>query len=179
MRFRTGASQQIFDRMIGDQSAGAIVPTHTLSGNFVHGTKFPLLPNQSVLIFNASAQVFVVEGAGLCYLQSLNVYVQLYDGSGNAITGPVTILAAEAWAAQSATVNGTLINGLGTGVGASVDGDPVMELVSNMLLTGFTVQGGPSAAFFSVDAAFDAYNASAGNATPYAIVTSLHSAVPR
>lgn len=179
MRDRSPVSQQIFDRVIGDQTSGAIVPTHTFSGNFVSGTKFPLLPNQSVQIFNASAQVFVLEGAGLCYLQALNIYVQFYDGTGTALVGPVILLASNSWPAQSATVNGNLVNGQGTGTGVEASGDPLMEMVSNMLITGLTVVGGPSAAFFSIDAAFDVYNASASDATPYAIVSSLHSIVPR
>lgn len=180
MRRAAGASQQIFDRVIGDQSTGAKVPTATFSGNFVSGTKFPLLPRQSILIFNASTQVYVKEAPGTgIFLQALNLYIQFYSGAGTALTGPVIVLAAKAWGAQSLTVNGGLVNGASTGMGCSVDGDPVMELASNMLFTGTTITGGASAAFFSIDAAFDCYNGSGGDLTPYAIVTSLHSQVER
>lgn len=144
------------------------------------GLSFRLLPHQSILIFNASSQVYVKEAAGTgIFLQSLNIYIQFYGGSGAALAGPVIVLAAKAWDAQSLTVNGGLVNGASTGMGCSVDGDPVMELASNMFFTGTSITGGASAAFFSIDAAFDCYNGSGGDLTPYAIVASLHSQVER
>lgn len=133
--------------------------------------------DQSVKVNNAAATVYVKEGPGLAYLQGLDVYVQFYDQSKSAIVFPVLYLACKAWSGASLSTGGAgggvVLNGSESGESVCASGDPIVEIVANF----FASNVSKIPAFFSIDAAFDVFNSSAGTITPYAIVSSLFSLI--
>lgn len=173
-RQHAAASQQILD--FGTKAAApTTIATHTYSGDFTSGTLWPLLPNQTVRIFNASGDVFA-DAAGFVVLQAISLYVQLYDAAGNALATSVIGLAAVNYGQTVA--QGALINGTETGAQIAVSGDPLIELTSNFLLAGTSVSGA-GAAQFGISCAWDAYNTDASSHTVYAAVHMLFSRTPR
>lgn len=174
IRRQTSASQQILDFGTRATSQTSIA-THTYTGDFVNATKWPLLPHQALRVWNAYGNVFA-DAPGLIVLQTLNLYVQLFDASGNALATSTVGLAAQNYG--QAPGQGALINGTETGSQIAIAGDPLIELSSNFLLAGVSVTGA-GAASFAVACAWDAYNTDTIAHNVYAAVHALISFVQR
>lgn len=166
MREKSPASQQFFDRAIGAQQA---VTASTFNSCFVDGTIFPLLPYQALRIFNASSQIFCLDTSGKLNVTAANIYLQFYDSSKNKIQAPSILLAS-----LSPANPGVLLNSQAGGVCLDADGDPIIEIVSNMFVSGVAAAGGPTIANFSVSASAEVTNTDGSNPhTVYQIMAAL------
>src|SRR5258708_27611436 len=123
MARQVAASQQILDQGSG---ATASIPATSFGSATVVGTKWPLLPNQTVRIWNASI-VGLPGTLGKLQLNSLSIAVVLLDASLNALNVQNIVLA-------GANYPSAVINGNQAGAVLTAIGDPLIELVSGFFI---------------------------------------------
>jgi len=131
---------------------------------------WPLLPNQTVRIWNVSV-VGIPSVDGKLNLNSASIVAVLFDAAGNALGVNNIVLAGQ-------NQPSALINGNAAGAVLTAVGDPLIELVSGFLIAG-VAQTNSGAAAFQLQAFMDVFNTDSSSHTLGLILAALLSFVPR
>lgn len=140
----------------------ATVTATSNEGSAIRGTKWPLLPNSTIKVFNCGAQ-FTPDTDLVFTAYSMFLGVVLLDGAGHDLTnkgGDSLVILLKNWNAGGSAPAPSLLSFDGYGIAAV--GDPLIELASGILITGVGVTGA-GAAMIQLIASIDWTNTDSSN----------------